>query len=142
MAATIHRTAPRALHPLHAVLLASTLPLCLGALLTDIAYAQTFHIQWTIFASWFALGAVVFTGLALVAALVGVLRAHRRDARSLAYFGLVLAMFVIGVVNSLVHAKDAWAVMPGGLVLSAVMLLLAIAATWLGFAGYRAGGAA
>lgn len=139
MAATIDRTGPRALHPLHAVLLAATLPPFLGAMLTDIAYANTYEIQWTNFASWLIVAGLVFTGLVLVFALVDLLRNHRRDARSLAYFALVLAVFIVGLVNSLVHAKDAWAAMPGGLVLSVVGTVLAVLATWLGFSGYRSG---
>jgi hypothetical protein len=107
MTATVHRAASLALHPLHAVLLASTLPLLLGAVLSDIAYAKTYHVQWTNFASWLVLGGVVFAGIVLVFALVGLLRSHRRDARSIAYVGLVLAVFVLGFFNSLVHAKDA-----------------------------------
>ncbi|GHA79213.1 DUF2231 domain-containing protein [Cognatilysobacter bugurensis] len=139
MAATVNRTASLTLHPLHAVLLASTLPLFLGALLTDIAYAKTYHVQWTNFASWLVLAGVMLAGLVLVVAIVGLLRSHRRDARSIAYVALVFALFVLGLINSLVHAKDAWAAMPGGLVLSAVTLLLAVAATWLGFAHRHTG---
>lgn len=142
MSATVHRSPSLDLHPLHAVLLASTLPLFLGAMLSDIAYARTYHVQWTNFASWLVLGGVVFAGIVCVFALVGLLRSHRRDARSIAYVALVLALFVLGLLNSLVHAKDAWAAMPGGLVLSVITLLIAIVATWLGFARHRAGGVA
>lgn len=142
MAATVHRTAILALHPLHAVLLAATLPLLLGAWLSDIAYAQTYHIQWTVFASWLVLGGNVLAALVLAFALVALLRSHHRDARSIAYAGLVLAVFVLGVVNSLVHAKDGWAAMPGALVLSTITLLLALVATWIAFAPRRAGGVA
>ena len=38
--------------PLHGTLLAGTVPLFLGALLSDIAYGQTYQIQWANFASW------------------------------------------------------------------------------------------
>lgn len=128
------------LHPVHAVLLASTLPLFLGALLSDFAYGQSYHVQWTNFASWLILGGVVFAGLALPWSLVDLLRVdHRRGKRSLAYFAVLLAIFFLGVVNALVHAKDAWAVMPEGLVLSIVVALLAVAATWLGFSSFRRG---
>ncbi|MFC0679633.1 DUF2231 domain-containing protein [Lysobacter korlensis] len=139
MAATPDRIGSRALHPLHAFLLAATVPPFLGAMLTDIAYAKTFEIQWTNFASWLIVAGLVFAALVLVFALVDIVRAHRRDARSLAYFALVLAIFMVGVVNSLVHAKDAWAAMPGGLVLSVIGTVLAVIAAWLGFAGYRSG---
>ena len=40
------------LHPLHAILLAGTVPLFLGVLLSDIAYASSYEVQWKNFASW------------------------------------------------------------------------------------------
>lgn len=139
MATTFDRTYPDALHPLHAATLAATVPPFFGAMLSDIAYTKTFEIQWANFASWLIVGGLVITGLVLVLALVDLIRDHRRDARSLTYFGLVLALFVAGVFNALVHARDAWASMPDGLVLSVVCTVLAMLATWLGFAGYRTG---
>lgn len=137
MAAVAPRPVFHALHPLHAVLLASTLPLFLGALLSDIAYAQTYHVQWTNFASWLIVGGLVLAGIVMVIALVGLLRADRRDGRSMLYAVLVVGVFVLGLFNALVHARDAWAVMPGAVVLSTLTFLLAAAATWMGFAGRR-----
>ena len=52
MVTSFDRVTPRVLHPLHAALLAGTVPLFLGALLNDIAYAKTYQIQWSNFASW------------------------------------------------------------------------------------------
>ena len=49
-------------------------------------------------------------------------------------------MWVIGFVNALVHAKDAWAIMPESLFLSAVSAILAFVAAWIGYSGFRAGG--
>lgn len=141
MAATgVERRAPRVIHPLHALLLASILPLFLGGLLSDIAYSNSYEIQWINFAAWLIAGAMVFTGLALLWALIDLARAERRGGRPLVYFLLLLALFLLGLVNSFVHAKDAWATMPEGLVLSIVVTLLAIAATWTGFSTLRAGG--
>ncbi len=73
-------------------------------------------------------GALVFAGLALQFALVGLFR--RRNPRPLTYFLLLLVTWVLGFINALEHAKDAWAVMPLGLALSVIVTLLAIAATW------------
>jgi len=39
------RTPHRALHPIHVVLLAGIIPLFLGGLLSDIAYASSYEIQ-------------------------------------------------------------------------------------------------
>ena len=126
------------LHPLHAVILAGTIPLFLGGLLSDWAYSASYEIQWKNFASWLIVGGLVFAGLALLAALIGLLRG-RRGRRWIIYLLLLLAAFVLGFVNALVHAKDAWASMPEGLVLSAIVTLLVLVATWLGSSTPRAG---
>jgi uncharacterized membrane protein len=121
------------LQPLHAVFLAGTVPLFLGALLSDAAYAKTFHIQWSNFASWLIAGALVFAGIALVFALVDLFRPYQRARGSVPYFVVLLATWILGFINALWHARDAWAVMPLGLILSIVVTLLACLACWLGF---------
>ncbi|MGY2378116.1 DUF2231 domain-containing protein [Pseudomonas sp. SDO524_S393] len=118
--------------PLHATLLAGTVPLFLGALLSDIAYTQTYQIQWANFASWLIAGALVFCGLAFLFALVHLVRGGRRSRQPARYVLLLLATWLLGLVNAFQHAKDAYASMPGGLVLSAIVLLLTLAATWTG----------
>ena len=120
---------------MHAVLAFSTLPLFLGALLSDWAYAESYEVQWTNFASWLIAGGLVFAGIALLWATIDVLRSsatrHRRGA---VYLVLLLTSFLLGFVNALVHARDAWAAMPDGLVLSVVVLLLMAAASMIGLA--------
>ena len=126
--------------PLHAILLAGTVPLFLGALLSDIAYYKSHQIQWSNFASWLIAGGLLFCGLALVFALVNLVRAPRKAGHPLVVFVLLLATFVLGLINAFQHAKDAWAVMPSGLVLSIIVGLLALAAAWMGLS-LRSGGA-
>jgi uncharacterized membrane protein len=129
----------RPLHPLHAILLAFPLPLFLGALLGDLAYARTFHIQWANFSSWLIAGGLFFGGFALLWALIDLIRAGAaRRKRAALYFVVLLAMWVLGFVNALVHAKDAYATMPEGLYLSAVVALLALVAAWLGYSRFHA----
>jgi len=123
--------------PLHATLLAGTVPLFLGALLSDIAYTQTYQIQWANFSAWLIAGALVFAGFAFLFALVNLLRAERKAGQPTRYVLLLLATWLLGLVNAFQHAKDAYASMPGGLILSAIVLLLTLAATWTGL---RAGG--
>ncbi|NWB76438.1 hypothetical protein HX805_28570 [Pseudomonas sp. G5001] len=127
--------------PLHATLLAGTVPLFLGALLSDIAYYQTYQIQWSNFAAWLIAGALLFCGLAGLFALVNLLRADRKAGRPTVYFLLLLVTWALGLVNAFEHAKDAWAVMLSGLVLSAVVTLLACVTTWVGLTNLRSGGA-
>ena len=139
---TTHSTSRHVPNPVHATLLAGTVPLFLGGLLSDIAYFQTYEIQWTNFASWLVAGGLVFCGLAIVFALVNLVKATHKNGRPLIYLLLLVATWVLGFFNALVHAKDAWASMPSGLILSVIVTLLACAATWIGFTNLRAGGEA
>lgn len=138
-AATVNPTYRNPPGALHAILLGGTVTLFLGALLSDIAYHQSYQNQWSNFSSWLLAGAEVFCGLVLVFALVGLLRASHKRGQPLTYFLLVLATFVLGLVNCFQHAKDAWAVMPGGLVLSIIVFILACVTAWMGLS-VRAGG--
>jgi len=63
----------------------------------------------------------------------------RRNRSSWLHFGLLLATFVVGFLNLLVHAKDAWAAMPEGFILSAMTVLLSLVAIWTGFSTWREG---
>lgn len=122
------------LNPVHAVLLASALPLFLGALLSDVAYARSYEIQWTNFSSWLVAGGVLFAGLALLWATVDLFRADARGRRGLLlYWLLLLAAFLLGLGNALVHSKDAWASMPDGLMLSIAVAVLTLAAVAVAF---------
>jgi uncharacterized membrane protein len=138
MVALSHPVAPRPLHPLHAILLAFPLPLFLGALISDFAYRSTFHIQWANFSSWLIAGGLLVGGFALLWALINLFRRGPASKGRLAvYFLVLLAMWGLGFVNALVHAKDAWATMPEGLYLSAVTALLALVAAWIGYSGFQ-----
>ncbi|SCZ11685.1 DUF2231 domain-containing protein [Microvirga guangxiensis] len=128
----------RPLHPLHAILLAFPLPLFMGALLSDLAYRASFHIQWANFSSWLIAGGLVGGGFALLWALINLFRrGPARKGRLITYFVVLLVMWGLGFVNALVHAKDAWATMPEGLILSAITTLLALAAAWIGYSGFQ-----
>ena len=110
MADDTYRIARTGIHPLHAFLLVLSVPLFLGGLLSDWAYSASYEIQWTNFASWLIAGGLVFAGFALLWAFIDLLRGDRRwRGRPLIYFLVLLAAWVLGFVNALVHAKDAWA---------------------------------
>ena len=121
------------IHPFHAAVLGGALPLFLGALLADYAYWSTYEIQWSNFASWLLVGAMVMTTLALLCGLVGLVRGSRNG-----FYVIVLAVtWIVGFINSLHHARDAWAIMPAALLWSVIVTVLALIATWLGFASVR-----
>lgn len=133
MNSTVVLARPWAIHPFHAAVLGGVLPLFLGALLADYAYWNTYEIQWSNFASWLLVGAMVMTTLALLCGLVGLVR----GSRHVFYVVVLAATWIVGFVNSLQHARDAWAIMPAALMWSVIATLLALLATWLGFASLR-----
>lgn len=118
---------------MNAVITSSAWPLFLGALLSDWAYSRSFQPQWINFASWLIAGALVLTGLAMLWALVDALRSRSGWVPWL----LLLATFVLGFINALVHARDAAATMPTGLILSAAVVLLAAVAAGVGLASWQ-----
>ncbi len=121
---------------MHAVLALSCVPLFLGALLSDWAYSSSHQIQWVNFAAWLMAGGLLIAGPVLLWAAIGLLRSPAtRHRRSVIYLSLLLATFVVGFLNALIHAKDGWAAMPTGLILSAVVVVLAAMASAVGLAG-------
>ena len=133
MAHTIEYRYSLAGHPVQTVFLAGTIPLFLGAALSDFAYARSAHIQWNNFASWFLVGGLIFCGIALLFAIVDLCRPHRRRARGFVpYAVLLLVTWLLGLYNALMHARDAWASMPMALYLSVAVTVLACATACLG----------
>jgi uncharacterized membrane protein len=126
-------------HPLYGFLIAAACPLFLGALLSDLAYGATAEIQWSNFAAWLIAGAMVFTGFALLWAFVALLRLRTPRGWPLLSFLLLLAAFALGFIDSLVHARDAWGVMPGAPIFSAIVTAFALLAAGVGFWNLRGG---
>ena len=142
MVSTVDRAPPRGLHLFHAAVLAGALPLFLGALLADYAYWTSHQIEWSNFASWLLVGAMVLATIALACAVFALFRGGRGGL----YVLVLAATWVVGFFDALHHARDAWGIMPTALVLSLVAAVLALVATWIGFStlrfsSLRAGGA-
>ena len=121
---------------MHSVLAFSSVPLFFGALLSDWAYHSSHEIQWVNFAAWMIAGGLLIAGPALLWGAADLLRSRAtRHRRGLTYLTLLLGTFVVGFINALVHGKDGWAAMPTGLILSAVVVVLAATASAVGLAG-------
>jgi uncharacterized membrane protein len=130
----------RPLHPLHVFLLGGAVSFLLSGVLSDWAYFSTNEIQWKNFASWLLMGGLVLAGFALLWAFIDLFRADQDRARRIIYFLLLLTAWILGFIDELIHAKDAWGSMPEALIVSAIVAVLAIAATGLGFSMTGAGG--
>lgn len=105
-----------------------------GALLTDIAYANSPDMQWTNFSAWLLAVGMVFAVIATVSAIIAYI-AGPRTSPSLGnwlFAGSIALILVTAMINNLVHSRDAWtSVVPTGLTLSALTVILMIAAAFL-----------
>ena len=98
MPTALGRTYESSLNPLHAILLAGTVPLFLGVLLSDLAYASSYEVQWKNFSSWLIIGGLVFGGFAMLWAFIQLFQTYQYRQRSIIYFVLLLATFILGFV--------------------------------------------
>jgi uncharacterized membrane protein len=116
--------------PVSTLLLGFPLALFLGALISDLAYYQSYQVQWANFSSWLIAGGLLVGALVVVMAVVAFFRRGAERGRPGLFLGLVALMWIVGLVNALVHARDGWAMMPTGLILSLIVVILAVAAAW------------
>ncbi len=121
--------------PLHMLLVPFPIVCFTGALLTDIAYWQTYEVMWERFSIWLLTAGLVMAGFAIIAGLIDFIFSRRIRAQRPAWihvFGSI-AVLTLSVLNVLVHGGDAYtAVVPMGLALSALVVLIMIFTNWSG----------
>jgi uncharacterized membrane protein len=136
MISIVDRTPPKGIQLFHAAVLAGALTLFLATLLADYAYWTSHEIQWSNFASWLLVGAMVLVSIAVICEIFALVH----GGRGVVYILVLAATWIVGLFDALHHARDAWGIMPMALVLSVIAVVLAGVASWIGFASLRAGG--
>lgn len=100
------------------------------ALATDIAFWQSGNLMWQNFSAWLLFAGLMLGSLATLAGFMDLLRPRTRPLRP-PLLSALLYLIILGLAfaNSLVHAGDGWtAVVPYGLMLSAVTVILCLVA--------------
>lgn len=122
-------------HPIHPMLVQFPIVCFIGALITDIVYAQTADMMWTNFSAWLIVAGLIMGALAAIAGLIDFASSKRVRAQAPAWphaIGNVIAM-IVALFNAFVHSRDAWtSVVPTGLILSAVTVAILLVTGWLG----------
>lgn len=121
--------------PVHALLVPIPIICFTGALLTDIAYANSAQVQWSNFSAWLLAFGTLFAAVAAVFGFIDLIgsRLGHRPAIVWWHMGGNLVVFVLALVNNFVHARDGWtSVVPTGLTLSAVTVALMAVTVLLG----------
>jgi uncharacterized membrane protein len=127
-AQTYRRPVAVARHPVTPMLLPVPIVCFIGALINDLVYANSAgNLLYLNFSSWLLVAGLLFGALAGILLLIDTVR----RVAGWAPFALLLAAWIVELINSFVHARDGWtAVVPLGLILSVVAAILALACGW------------
>ena len=98
--------------------------LLIAAFVTDFLYWQSDLFQWNNFSGWLLAAGLVLAALGAIALVIDLLLHRVRQIAWLRLAGLTLAA-LLSLLNAFVHSRDAAAaVVPEGIVLSAVVTVL------------------
>ncbi len=134
MAETVARRPVRPIaivrHPIYAMVLPIPIVCFIGGLLTDIAYLNSGgNLIWLNFSAWLLAAGLLFGAVAGIVILIDAIRGV--GSPGWLAFLILLAAWIVELVNSFVHARDGWTAVAGtGLILSIVGAALLIAG-WL-----------
>ena len=126
--------------PLYSLLVQFPAVCFAGALVTDIVYWQSAQFLWVTFSVWLLTAGCLMAALAGIVGLVLFFGDRRVRAGALAWPHALASLLVavLSVVNAFVHSRDGYtAVVPTGLTLSVIVVLLMLAATWMGWQSSR-----
>lgn len=123
--------------PVHAMLVPFPIACFVGTLVTDIVYWQTKAVQWETFSVWLLAVGLVVSAFAALAGLIDFFGSRRIRAHRAAWFhglGNGVAL-ILSLINVFVHSRDGYtAVVPQGLILSAIVVAILLFTGPLGFA--------
>ncbi|HEX7712145.1 MAG TPA: DUF2231 domain-containing protein [Sphingomonadaceae bacterium] len=121
--------------PVHAKLVPIPIVCFIGALLTDITYANTAVMQWANFSAWLLAFGEIFGVIAAIFGLIDFLNAGAARPM-IGWIHLVgnAIVLVLEGFNNFVHARDAYtSVVPTGLVLSIISVAILAVTGMLGW---------
>lgn len=121
-------------HPIHPMLVPFPIAFLVGALLTDIAYLM-WGGMWAYASTWLIAAGIVSALIAAIFGFTDFFGERRIRELKVAWFHMAgnLAVVLLSVLNLLVHNRDgAIAVVPTGIILSAIVAALLVVNGWLG----------
>jgi uncharacterized membrane protein len=122
------------LGPLHAFFGAFPLAYFVFAFITDYVYTQSYNLQWQYFSIWLIVAGLITGGFAILFGAIDWLVTRRSEAPRGSLWHMVPALlaWLLALLNAFIHSRDGWtAVVPEGIILSAIVALLMIASAGL-----------
>lgn len=131
----IKSTAAVAGHPIHPMLIPFPIAFLTGALATDIVHWSTAGAFWARMSLWLLVAGLIMGGVAASVGLIDFFTIERARAHTAGWLhlGSNAAVLVLALVNVLIRWNDPVnAVVPTGLILSAVTAVLLTVGGWYG----------
>jgi uncharacterized membrane protein len=123
-------TKSRAL-PLHSLLVSFSAAYLSAALVTDLVYWQIPDVLWERFSIWLITAGLVMAGLATIAYLIDLTRGGLIDRPALPQVAGYALAIVVSLINAFIHSRDGYtAVVPTGLMLSALVVVILLLTAW------------
>ena len=107
-----------------------------GAFVSDLVYWRTPAVMWETFSIWLIFAGMIMAVVATVAALIDFTRSKRiRTSMTAWLYALGGAIaFILALINAFVHSRDGYtAVVPTGLTLSALVVVILLFTSWMGW---------
>ncbi len=122
-------------HPIHPMLAPIPITCFVGALLTDFAYWRSADLQWANFSDWLVTFGLIGTVLAAIAGIIDFLGDRRIPGLAPAWIHAIgnVMVLVLAIFNEFIHTRDAYGQMPGGLILSLLIVLILLVTGWNGW---------
>jgi uncharacterized membrane protein len=121
-------------HPIHPMLVPFPIAFLVGVLASDLMFAGTGDAFWARVSIWLVGAGVVMGGLAAIFGLIDFFTIERaRNATGWTHFLGNLLAVVLSLVSLLLRRGDhAGAILPGGLILSFIVVGILLVTGWLG----------
>jgi uncharacterized membrane protein len=122
--------------PIYAMIVPIPVVCFLATFVTDVVYWKTAAMMWANMSAWFLTVGLIVSIFAVIAGLIDFFGDRRvRALRAAWVHALGNGMAVIlSIVNAFVHSRDAYtSVVPGGLVLSTLVVLILAVTAWNGW---------
>jgi uncharacterized membrane protein len=123
--------------PLHAMLVPIPIICFVATLITDIVYWQTAAMLWADMSAWLLLTGLIVSLVVVPAGIIDFFGDARiRELRAAWIHGIGnLTAVVLSIFNCAIHTRDAYtAVVPSGLILSALVVVILLVTGWNGWA--------
>jgi uncharacterized membrane protein len=121
--------------PIHKMVASFSAAYFVGAFITDVVYWQIPDVLWERFSIWLIVAGLILAGLAAIAYVIDLASGRQIDRPAWPRVVGYAVAVALSVLNAFIHSRDGYtAVVPTGLMLSALVTVVLLLTAWVGMA--------